>query len=116
MARPGRKHVLAAHSNTVVDGEDFAWLWDVDLEGAMPGVERATVSGLRADEVANRLKYAGLDAARIFVVPDRTEALDSALAGLDPGETLTILAGYTPTIELREQMHRRGWVNRYWEV
>ena len=32
LQRPGRKHVLAAHSNTVVDGEDFAWLWDVDLE------------------------------------------------------------------------------------
>lgn len=110
------RQLLMAYSNTLVDGEDFAWLWDVDLEGAMAGVERATVSGLRADEVANRLKYAGLDAARIFVVPDRTEALDSALAGLDPGETLTILAGYTPTIELREQMHRRGWVNRYWEV
>jgi hypothetical protein len=26
------KHVLAAHSNTSVDGEDFAWLWDVGLE------------------------------------------------------------------------------------
>ena len=32
LQRPGPKHILAAHSNTVVDGEDFAWLWDVELE------------------------------------------------------------------------------------
>src|SRR5712671_2447623 len=25
LRRPGLKHVLAAHSNTVVDGDDFAW-------------------------------------------------------------------------------------------
>ena len=36
LRRPGRKHVLAAHSNTVVDGEDFAWLWDVELEQLVP--------------------------------------------------------------------------------
>ena len=110
------RQLLMAFSNTLVDGEDFAWLWDVDLESAAAGIERATVSGLRADEVANRLKYAGVDPARIAVVADRGEALDAALAGLEPGATLTILAGYTPTIELREEMRRRGWVDRYWEA
>ncbi|HEX5467143.1 MAG TPA: MurT ligase domain-containing protein, partial [Candidatus Limnocylindrales bacterium] len=70
------RQLLIAYSNTLVDGEDFAWLWDVELEGAVGSIERATVSGLRSDEVANRLKYAGLDPARIFVVPDRAEALD----------------------------------------
>ena len=110
------RQLLMAYSNTLVDGEDFAWLWDVDLESAAGGIERATVSGLRADEAANRLKYAGVDPARISVVTDRPEALDAALAGIEPGVRLTILAGYTPTIELREEMHRRGWVDRYWEA
>jgi lipid II isoglutaminyl synthase (glutamine-hydrolysing) len=113
----GEPHqLLMAYSNTLVDGEDFAWLWDVDLESAAGSIERATASGLRADEVANRLKYAGVDPRRIVVVPDRAQALDSALAGLAPDATLTILAGYTPTLELREQMQRRGWVGRYWEA
>ena len=42
-------------------------------------------------------------------------ALDAALAQVPPGERLTIVAGYTPTIELREEMHRRGWTGRFWE-
>jgi hypothetical protein len=50
------------------------------------------------------------------VVPERIPALDAALAGAPPGEPLTIVAGYTPTIELREEMRRRGWVGRYWEA
>ena len=79
-------------------------------------MERVVVSGLRADEVANRLKYAGVDPARMTVVKERPAALDAALAGLEPGGTLTILAGYTPTIELREEMRKRGWVGPYWEV
>ena len=108
------EQLLIAASNTLVDGEDFGWLWDVEFEGAVPRIQAATVSGLRADELANRLKYAGLDPARITVIEDRVPALDEALERAGPGGTLTILAGYTPTIELREEMRRRGWVGRYW--
>jgi lipid II isoglutaminyl synthase (glutamine-hydrolysing) len=103
-------------SNTLVDGEDFAWLWDVDFESAASRLERVTVSGTRADELANRLKYAGVDPARVAIVPDYRKALDGALGAVGPGGTLTILAGYTPTIELRDEMHRRGWVRRIWET
>jgi UDP-N-acetylmuramyl tripeptide synthase len=110
------RHLLVAASNTLVDGEDFAWLWDVDFEGAAERIGQVTVSGLRADELANRLKYAGVDPQRITIVEDRRQALDAALAGTEPGDTLTILAGYTPTIELREAMRRRGWVGRYWKA
>lgn len=110
------RQLLVAVSNTVVDGEDFAWLWDVDLESGIGALERVTVSGLRADELANRLKYAGLDPTRMTVVADRRAALDAALEGIAPGGTLTILAGYRPMIELRDEMRRRGWVDRYWSV
>ena len=110
------RQLLVAASNTLVDGEDFAWLWDVDFEGAAGRVERVTVSGLRADELANRLKYAGVDPARMAIVTDRRAALDRALLDVKQGGTLVILAGYTPTIELREEMRKRGWVGRFWEA
>ena len=109
------RRLLIALSNTLVDGEDFAWLWDVDVESMAPRVEWAVVSGTRADEIATRLKYAGLDPRHMTVVEDRPAALDAALAQVPPGERLTIVAGYTPTIELREEMHRRGWTGRFWE-
>ena len=74
------RHLLIAVSNTLVDGEDFGWLWDVDFEAMVPRLRAVTVSGLRADELANRLKYAGLDPVKMTVVEDRVPALDAALA------------------------------------
>jgi lipid II isoglutaminyl synthase (glutamine-hydrolysing) len=115
LQRPGRKHVLAAHSNTVVDGEDFAWLWDVDLELLVPQLESLTIGGTRAEEVALRFKYAGADPAAMQVLPDRSTALDTALTGTPPGESLYIFAGYTPMRELRSIMQRRSWVAPFWE-
>jgi UDP-N-acetylmuramyl tripeptide synthase len=110
------RQLLIAASNTLVDGEDFGWLWDVDFESMAPKVARAVVSGTRADELANRLHYAGVSADKLRVVEDRREALTEALTGLLPGGRLVVLSGYTPLIELRDEMRRRGWTGRYWAV
>jgi len=115
LERPGRKHVLAAHSNTVVDGEDFAWLWDVDLEQLVPHLASLVVTGTRAEEVALRMKYAGAGLDDIRVVHGAQAALDAALATVPPDEPLYILAGYTPMREFRRIMQRRGWVPPFWE-
>jgi lipid II isoglutaminyl synthase (glutamine-hydrolysing) len=110
------RELLVAFSNTLIDGEDFGWLWDVDFESAAPTIEHVTAGGLRADEVANRVKYAGVPSERISIIEDRRAALDAALARISAGGTLVITAGYTPTIEMREDMRRRGWVGRYWQA
>ena len=116
LQQPGRKHVLAAHSNTVVDGEDFAWLWDVDIEALVPDLASLVISGTRAEEVALRMKYAGAGLTTdMRVIPGRQAALDAALARVAPGEPLYILAGYTPMREFRSIMQRRGWVPPFWE-
>jgi len=105
-----------ALSNTKVDGEDFGWLWDVDFESISGSVDRVTVSGLRADEVATRLKYAGVPLERTVVISDRAAALEHALTSVPAHGRLIALAGYTPTIELREAMRRHGWVGRRWQA
>ena len=110
------RHLLLALSNTRVDGEDFGWLWDVDFESLASTVEHLTVSGLRADEVATRMKYAGVPLDRTEVVADRSAALDAALARVPAGGRLVALAGYTPTIELRDSMRERGWVGQRWQA
>jgi UDP-N-acetylmuramyl tripeptide synthase len=115
LQRPGRKHVLAAHSNTVVDGEDFAWLWDVDLEALVPDLASLVVSGTRAEEVALRMKYARAHLTDMRVIPGRQAALDAALARVPPDEAVYILAGYTPMREFRRIMQQRGWVPPFWE-
>jgi lipid II isoglutaminyl synthase (glutamine-hydrolysing) len=115
LQRPGPKHLLVAHSNTVVDGEDFAWLWDVDLEQLVPKLGSLVISGTRAEEVALRMKYAGAGRTGMRVIPGRQAALDTALARTPPDEPLYILAGYTPMREFRRIMQRRGWVSPFWK-
>ncbi|MGA3030421.1 MAG: MurT ligase domain-containing protein [Candidatus Limnocylindrales bacterium] len=110
------RQLLIAASNTLVDGEDFGWLWDVDFESMAPKVERVVVSGTRADELANRLHYAGVPAGKLKVIEDRPAALTEGLALLPPGSRLVVLSGYTPLIELRDEMRRRGWTGRFWAV
>ncbi len=113
---PGKKHVLLAMSHTVVDGEDFAWLWDVDLEEEIAAaILDAVCTGNKPEELAIRLKYAEVPVEKIFIIPDREAALDAALKNVEPGGTLYILSGYTPTHELRRIMQKRGWVKHFWE-
>jgi lipid II isoglutaminyl synthase (glutamine-hydrolysing) len=109
------KHALMVMSNTVVDGEDFAWLWDVDLEEIADQLRDVVCAGGKAEELAMRLKYAEVPTEKIRVVHEREAALDAALKNAGPGGTLYIMASYTPTHELRRIMQKRGWVKHFWE-
>ena len=112
MRRPGRKHVLAAHSNTVVDGEDFAWLGTWTSSNSCRTSRAWSLKRTRAEEVALRMKYAGANPSDIRVMPRRQAALDAALARIPSDEPLYILAGYTPMREFRQIMQRRGGCSR----
>jgi UDP-N-acetylmuramyl tripeptide synthase len=115
MQHPGQKHLLLAASHTVVDGEDFSWLWDIDLEEIAADIVDAICSGNKPEELAMRLKYAQVPTGRIRMIADREQALNAALNNAGPGGTLYILATYSPTQELRHLMQKRGWVRPFWE-
>src|SRR5579883_657814 len=112
---PGQKHLLLAASHTLVDGEDFSWLWDVDIEEIAPSIVDVVCSGNKPEELAMRLKYADVPVEKIQMIVDREAALDAALKNAGPGGTLYILCSYTPTHELRRIMQKRGWVRHFWE-
>ena len=102
-------------SHTVVDGEDFAWLWDVEFEEMADRISDAVCSGNKPEELAMRLKYAEIPTEKVALIYDREAALDAALKNVEPGGTLYIMSGYTPTHELRRIMQKRGWVKHFWE-
>jgi lipid II isoglutaminyl synthase (glutamine-hydrolysing) len=115
LQQPGQKHILSAHSYAETDGQDFAWLWDVDFEELAPQVASLIASGNKADELAMRFKYAGVPDELVTVIAERPAALDQGLKQAGPGGTLYILAGYTPLMELRRVMDGRGWVPPFWQ-
>src|SRR5437763_659653 len=110
----GQKHILLAASHTIVDGEDFSWLWDIELEEIAQDIIDVVCSGNKPEEIAMRLKYAEVPVDKISQNANLESALDQALKNAGPGGTLYILSSYTPTNELRRIMQKRVWVKHIW--
>ena len=115
------KNVLIAINDNHADGRDVSWLWDVDFEmlaeardsGRAGEVRPFMVSGLRAEDMAVRLKYADLPVGA--VVSGREEAIKAALEATPPGETLYVLPTYTAMLEIRETLSNLGHTHPFWE-
>ena len=101
-------------NDRIADGRDISWIWDADFETLAPCAGRVVCSGTRADELALRFKYAGVDQRRLEVIPGVERAFDRALAG-GSQETLYALPTYTSLLELRDVLAGRGYAPPFWE-
>ncbi len=108
----GAKRLLVAINDNIADGRDVSWLWDVDFEVVAENgaLVFALVSGIRAEDMAVRLKYAGVDPSRIRCDQDVCAALDQALDMTPEGEVLYVLPTYTAMLGLRRRLVQRGLV------
>jgi UDP-N-acetylmuramyl tripeptide synthase len=111
---PPRRAVVALNDD-IADGRDVSWIWDVDFEPLIEGLETLVATGARAQELALRFKYGGLPAERIEVVPALERALDRGLELTPPGGDLVVRPTYTPMLALRRIAVGRGLVRPYWE-
>jgi UDP-N-acetylmuramyl tripeptide synthase len=109
----GALDLWLALNDRVADGRDVSWIWDADFEVLAGRVRRVTCSGTRAEEMALRLKYAGID-AELLVERDLRRSLDAAVAGA-AGQRLYALPTYTALLELRDLLSRRGLAKRWSE-
>jgi lipid II isoglutaminyl synthase (glutamine-hydrolysing) len=107
--------VLVALNDEIADGRDVSWIWDVDFEPLIGGLDELVASGGRAEELALRFKYGGLDPARITVLRDLDGALTHGLEATPPGAELVVLPTYTAMLALRNIASERGLVRPYWE-
>ena len=91
---------LALNDNAA-DGTDVSWIWDIDFESLDLSERSVVLSGGRAEDLAVRLKYAGVDPKRLSVSRDPASAV-RALARLTPrGARSHVLATYTAMLEIR---------------
>ena len=111
---PPHVAVIALH-DAIADGRDVSWLWDVDFEPLLDGLDRLVATGSRAAELALRFAYAGLPRDRIEVIPPLDPALDRGLELTPVGGELTVLPTYTAMLALRRTIAARGHVSNYWE-
>jgi UDP-N-acetylmuramyl tripeptide synthase len=109
------KVAVVALNDAIADGRDVSWIWDVDFEPLLDGLDRLVATGSRAAEVALRFAYAGMSRDRIDVVPSLEAALDRGLELTPAGGELTLLPTYTAMLALRRVVARRGHVKDYWQ-
>ena len=112
---PRRLHLLIAINDKYADGTDVSWLWDADFEQLYERVSHIVISGTRAEDMAVRLKYAGIPEERCHIEQDLPHAMDFAVQQLPQDQTLYVLPTYTAMLELRADLARRGWVRPFWE-
>jgi UDP-N-acetylmuramyl tripeptide synthase len=112
---PPRVAVVALNDD-IADGRDVSWIWDVDFEPLLAGLERLVATGSRAQELALRFKYGGLDREAIEVVPSLERALDRGLELTPAGGELVVLPTYTAMLALRSIATERGLVRPFWEA
>ncbi len=101
-------NVLIAINDNLADGRDISWLWDADFEQLGLFNRRIFVSGQRAQDMAVRMKYAGVDADKIISIPSLAKALEEALAQTGDQQTLRVLPTYTCLLELQKILKQRG--------
>ena len=119
---PGEHDLLGVLNDHIADGRDVSWIWDADFELLAGRIRQVTCSGTRAADLAARLKYAGIDPARIHVREDLADALRAAAAdrpiGADEAEgadaPLFALPTYTAMLALRELLVARGEASSAW--
>jgi lipid II isoglutaminyl synthase (glutamine-hydrolysing) len=107
--------LVVALNDEIADGRDVSWIWDVDFEPLLPGLDRLVAGGGRAAELALRFRYGGLDEDAIELEPDLGSALDRGLELTPDGGELVVLPTYTAMLGLQRLLASRGLAKPYWE-
>jgi UDP-N-acetylmuramyl tripeptide synthase len=105
--------VVIAINDLFADGTDVSWLWDVDFDVLRERQLPVTCSGLRAHDMALRLKYA--DHAEAEIGPDLDRVLEASLARARNGARVACFLTYTATMDVQRLLARRGLVPPFWE-
>lgn len=98
-------NIVIAINDNYADGRDISWLWDSDFEQLKNARKLVITSGIRANDMATRLKYAGIAQEKILVEPSIKKAIQ--LASKDANnDHITILPSYTALLKInKEKLH-----------
>lgn len=94
------KNVLFALNDNFADGTDVSWIWDIDFEAFDLNGSLFIASGIRAEDMALRFKYAGVPEKNILVEKDLKKAV-LLLSEKTPSGTAYIIPTYTAMMEIR---------------
>ena len=95
-------NIVIAINDNYADGRDISWLWDSDFEQLKNAQNPIITSGIRAKDMAVRMKYAGIKPDRIIVEEDIKKAINLATRNNNPEQKVTILPSYTALLKINK--------------
>ena len=93
-------NIVIAINDNYADGRDISWLWDSDFEQLKNAQNPIITSGIRAKDMAVRLKYAGVPQDKIVVCEDIRSAVEMVANSENKDERITILTSYTALLKI----------------
>ena len=100
-------------NDLIADGTDVSWIWDVDFEILKSRKTPIIISGLRAYDLALRLKYAGINPKLIQLQPKLSKAFNQFINL--KGKQAYILPTYTAMLSLREILRQKKLIHSSWK-
>ncbi len=95
-------NLFIAINDNYADGRDVSWLWDTDFEMLQNYSGKIFVSGIRAYDMATRLKYALVNMENVVIEPNVKKAIKLALDETKQAETLLMMPSYTVLLDMQK--------------
>lgn len=108
-----QQNVLFVINDNFADGRDISWLWDVAFEELTAQDHTIDVSGIRAADMALRLKYADMPVRHSN--GDIGKALNQFIDQLPENGTGYIVPTYTAMLSVRKKLGRKVKLSGVWE-
>ncbi len=95
-------NLMISINDNYADGRDISWLFDCDFEILENFNNKIYITGTRADDMAVRLKYAGVNPKNFVIDTNIKKTLDFATKNLMEDERLLVLTTYTSLLKLNK--------------
>ena len=99
-------NLLIIINDNYADGRDVSWLWDAEFERINTNKNEIVVSGIRANDMALRLKYADIPEKQIKIIPDINQAVE--YISKSAKNDITILPTYTALLKVNKIKNLRS--------
>ncbi len=107
--------LMIALNDKFADGQDVSWIWDADFEklNDLKLKYKFVLSGIRAYDLAVRLKYSGIEENHLIVEPDLIDAFNALIKS--DSERVFILPTYTALLSIQKILTQKKIKNYYWQ-
>ncbi|MFA6989087.1 MAG: Mur ligase family protein [Candidatus Gastranaerophilaceae bacterium] len=102
---PDSKLLIIINDN-YADGRDVSWLWDANFELIKKHSKNIIVSGIRASDMAVRLKYAGIPHENIKIQENISKAINESISQTSQNEKLYIMPTYTALLDMQKILNK----------